>query len=532
MAPGQGLAGPSETWAGLRAIAATKQLQATQLSVDKTVAADDGTIARCMAPMLFIAAFMIALVAWAWCSTQPGVHTTNEIAASLSNTQLFVQHMNYTLILPYSYLTAVSVGLGAVYSGFLIGMYMTGVMLGSVMMWFLLVWSPTLWEHARRLSLAAASCNLLGSAIYCAISSGIDTTGAEDRHSSVLPISGIAIALLGSRLLDGFGTGIIVQLAVVNVTHLFASKERPSQMANNQFAVMMGIGLGPLMGSAVCKLDFCHPDSEPLAACGIAYVGTAVAALIVVAVRFPELHGTIEDHTPAQVPSVPAHTLVQNEGQSKQESQLSLRTKIIIASSGLAMNAMRGFVISGLEAATSLLLEDEYGWNRNDIGVVIGVCFLACVPVKAFYERSKSWLKVTQWIRLMSILAIAGSLLLFSPACHLLGPGGKHCGVILLLGDAVLFPTLFLGDSLNSGLMMMSQHLLSAGSWFDANHIILYRGLAVAGCGRTFGPPLARSQIAAGGQNSYASQQLVLAAVYLLMFEIFIAPRAQIDDET
>jgi len=127
----------------------------------------------------------------------------------------------------------------------------------------------------------------------------------------------------------------------------------------------------------------------------------------------------------------------------------------------------------------------------------------------------------------MTFLSIMGTFLLFSFAC----PGGRHGGWVLLLGDAILFPTLFLGDGLSSGLLMMSQHLCPAGSWLDANHIMLYRGLMVAGMGRTLGPPSARMQIDNGGQNSYAFQQFALAVVYLMIFELGMAPRVKLDDK-
>lgn len=368
-------------------------------------------------------------------------------------------------------------------------------------------------------------CNLVGAIMYYSISTGIvhGTPNSSNPAPPEVPMHGVAAALLISRLVDGFGTGIISQLSIVNLSHLFKSEERPSQMADNQLAVMMGIGIGPLIGSAVCRLadiaDFAQEDA--LRAIAIAYVGNALAATFVVAIRFPELQDDMED---ASHP--PGETSLQHASCSEEQSGLPMQSKVVLMCSGLVMNALRGFVISGLEAATSLLLEEEFGWERRDIGIVIGLCFLFCIPVKALYGNLKNELKITQWIRLMTCLSMIGTIPLFSFAC----PGGPYCGWMILLGDAILFPTLFLGDGLSSGLLMMSQHLCPVGSWLDANHIMLYRGLMVAGMGRTWGPPAARMQIDHSGQNSYASQQLALAAVYLVVFELGMVPRAKSDD--
>merc|ERR1719362_116247 len=107
----------------------------------------------------------------------------------------------------------------------------------------------------------------------------------------------------------------------------------------------------------------------------------------------------MEDAMQAEVPKGPAEVSLLSASHSEEQAGLCLQSKAVLVCTGLVMNALRGFVISGLEAATSLLLEEEFAWRRRDIGVVIGICFLSCIPVKALYENLKGELKLTQWIR-------------------------------------------------------------------------------------------------------------------------------------
>jgi len=515
--------------------------------LDKTRAFEVVSNSNRSALFLFIPTFTVAMVilVWMWRCTLSSNHSTQEAAALVQIAQLFIQHLTFTLIIPSSYHTALAVGLDAVYSGILIGMYQMGVMLASVVLWFALLRVPDLWRRGRILTLAATGCNVVGAVSYCMLVYALEAREEAKDRLPATSLDRIAMCLLASRIMDGFGTGIVAQLSAVSIVHLFPSGDRPSWMASTQFAGMLGIGLGPLMHSIGCMLDTSNLASAHMGACGIVYVGIALASSSVAAVHFPVLPDSLEDHDPApdeatknqattrgaegEEPAGAGGTLLQRADGREMQSELSSHAKVVLLCGGLVMNVVRGFVISGLEAATALLLEERYSWNSRRIGIGIGACFLVCIPVKALHGGLKNSLTLIQWIRAMSIMAIVGSFMLFTPASRFLGI--KDGGLAIMLGDAVLFPTLFLGDALNSGLMMMAPHLFPQGSRLDANHFMLYRIISVAALGRNLGPPLARFQVAAGGQDSYAAQQLALAVIYLILFEAVVVPRAKVDNQ-
>merc|ERR1719401_2741929 len=87
-------------------------------------------------------------------------------------------------------------------------------------------------------------------------------------------------------------------------------------------------------------------------------------------------------------------------------------------------------------------------------------------------------LSVAQWIRLLAAVATLGSCLLSTLVC---GTDRVSCSCTLVLAGAVLFPTLYLGESLACGIM--HQHVLPVGSRFDNNHAQLWYNLA-QGMGR------------------------------------------------
>merc|ERR1719375_1633822 len=113
---------------------------------------------------------------------------------------------------------------------------------------------------------------------------------------------------------------------------------------------------------------------------------------------------------------------------------------------------------------------------------------------------------------------LLGALLLFETTRSLLPLNVPSGGAVLvLLADAILFPSLYISDGLVMGIMQ--QHLLPRGSFWDANYTGLWYGVFAIGIGRSVGPPAARWLITQGGQNEYAVLQVVICSTFLLLFE-------------
>merc|ERR1712100_520295 len=83
----------------------------------------------------------------------------------------------------------------------------------------------------------------------------------------------------------------------------------------------------------------------------------------------------------------------------------------------LMMSTIRAFVCSGLEGATSLLLEATYHWDERSVGLAISATALCMIPLKTLHNVLHDRLTVTAWIRIMSLSAVFGVSLLSKDVC-------------------------------------------------------------------------------------------------------------------
>merc|ERR1719203_2110791 len=314
-----------------------------------------------------------------------------------------------------------------------------------------------------------------------------------------------------------------LQFAMIQIIHCIPSSERPEWMATSQFAVMLGTGIGPLLSSITATINGCSGSDSDFAGLGGAYVGVGLGSLLSMVSLYPRSLQEVRDE----------------QGIAVKASQGSVRicsfdVRVLMAVVFLVMTALRGFVIAGLEAATSLLLEDSYGWEPVAIGYAIGACFLFSVPVKVVYNIFRDWLSTQSWIRLYTIVATFAALLLFKTSCTLLGGSSAACAGTLFAADSVLFPTLFLAEALAAGSLFESEFLLPADSWFAPNMMVLYRSIALFGIGRVPASPIARLIIDEGGRNAYAVLQITSTVAWLILYEVFdyFATLKKLNDKT
>jgi len=181
----------------------------------------------------------------------------------------------------------------------------------------------------------------------------------------------------------------------------------------------------------------------------------------------------------------------------------------------LAITMLRGFCVSGLEAATTMILEVDHRWKAQSIGIVISMTFLAIVPLRWGHGKLKDRLSVATCIRSLAAFSIVGSILMSM---------APHYAWRLILADIILFPSFYWGDALVMGLM--AQHLSPTGSLLDANNAPGLQLLTVS-CGRFLGPISARALIAQGGQSTYAVMQVMAGVLFLVVFETVVRPNIQ-----
>jgi hypothetical protein len=193
----------------------------------------------------------------------------------------------------------------------------------------------------------------------------------------------------------------------------------------------------------------------------------------------------------------------------------------------LAFVGVRGFIVSGVEAGTSMILETEFGWSVVNVGLAIGITYLMCIPLKAVHAYVGRRGLLTEWemFRALMALTFLGAFCFQEFLCKY-----APCPFIILVGDALVFPCFYFASGLIDGILMRQ---VSNEGFFRQETVILMKVLMVDGIGRTFGPPLARSTMFDHGhyygRDLYASMQaFCIFAAYLVMESTWFASRSHL----
>mmetsp|Transcript_49663 Transcript_49663/g.115134 ORF Transcript_49663/g.115134 Transcript_49663/m.115134 type:complete len:631 (-) Transcript_49663:91-1983(-) len=438
----------------------------------------------------------------------------------------FMSQLNYTVIIPDSYPLAKSIGNTASYSGQIIGIYKPGSCVGSFLTWMLVKTWPDIWRtHPKLLLCAGLHLSIVGAAFYTGLAVLVQSNDGGD-------LTQLAHLFLLARFLLGVGAGLVMQLTFVSMARLTAAPKRPDQMAQLQLSNTLGIAGGPFMDSVMRMLEFCPNGKLSFETDGIFQVLILLTGLSATICCYPNLRDA-EDYmksttplpspkgSPApthrmppqssssdspQIPEAPAGTLL-DEGLEDTTGQ----QRIVILGS-ITMTTARAISVAGVEAAAVMLLQREYAWEESTVGMSVGLTFLTSIPLKAIHSWMRENLSLVGWIRLLAFIGLLGSLMYFITAS----------GTMLLVATMVVFPTMYLSDALSLG--AMQQHCLPDGSWFDANHTMLWFNLTVNGAGHFFGPIVARYCVEQGGQHFFACQQLLLCLLFAGAFECIVRP--------
>ena len=76
------------------------------------------------------------------------------------------------------------------------------------------------------------------------------------------------------------------------------------------------------------------------------------------------------------------------------------------------MDALRAFIVSGVESATCFLLQDRFKWQDHSIGFAIGVTFCVAVPAYLIHRQYQAQLDDLSLMRIYTCLGILATLLL------------------------------------------------------------------------------------------------------------------------
>jgi len=449
-------------------------------------------------------AFSAAIVVVAWLCARSQQNTA-QIASTINVILFFVRNASTSVIIATAPLLAEHAGFGAFYAGTLMSASMVGLCAGVVLMCLTLQLWPKSWRHAPSILCAATILNTSGAILYSTMLF-LAAAGYSLSHLMVLPLL--------ARMLDGLGAGMLTQLWMVSVVKIIPSNERPDWMARDSLANMLGTGLGPMIGAAMGALNTCDAPLAVLPAAGIGYLAITVAGFVIMAGLYPTSFETVAD-VQDLLP-----ICLKDEDVDEVGLDPEFRRKMAVQVLMIVMVCLRGFTLMGLESATSLMLEVKFDWGTERTGMLLGACFLTCIPLQLLFRCQRSRLSVPGWTRLFMPGVLVGSVLLFKVWA---GLGDTGESLMVLIAASMMFPMLALCDVLVAGMSMMAHNIFPQGYMhLSPNMLQLYRQVGQNGLGRCLGAPMANLMLEQSGQNGYAGLLCLCTAAYWLLLELFI----------
>ena len=240
----------------------------------------------------------------------------------------------------------------AAFSGLLIGIFMAANLTGAAFSTVLQLFHPHLWStHARHAMFWPLLVSASGPLLYC-LPTGLIYTGRGSELQESL-----AVLLLVSRILSGLGAGAASQVGLVCIAKGSRASEKSQHMVRFLFANMLGCGLGPLLAAFYHSVLPCEgPFGPQFWQLGVMKVILTLGSAMAVALCFPR---KLEPGDVSQPSQVPVETRDADSSHSMSsvspEATLVRQRKVVLGC--LAMTGLRGYLITALEAATSLFLQ-------------------------------------------------------------------------------------------------------------------------------------------------------------------------------
>ena len=410
----------------------------------------------------------------------------------------FLQQLSFAGTIVDSYQIGKFFEVSPAFSGLLVGLFMTGGALGTSFMTLILQARPSVWKHFRSIVLGCQLMDTSGVFLYTLLM--ILAVSQQTGPSWIYCLAMVRFAW-------GFGSGVMGQLAAVTITKLNPPSEIPEEMQTLQFWQTLGLGMGPFI-AGLMAFGASHTSQYKLCAAPAALASLQVLSLLTL---WSGLCPSSVEEWPGP-PSSDGGT-----GVSSCPQKHSGRIQMLFLSSCFLLCSLRGYAVAGAEVGTAMLLEESYEWNRHSIGFLVSGAFLASIPLRSAYLRNKSLFSTVSWIRILALIAMAGTLLLFSQVAEVM----PH-GVALVLADAIMFPALYLGEGLTRGLMLQ---FAKDSTVLSANQAS-FLAIVLNNCARTVAPWLSRKHISTGapsqGQDLFATGQLLCCGLFLAIFEFGI----------
>lgn len=458
---------------------------------------------------LSISVFVLAIAMLGYMGDWPFSLLTGECSAAervqgYCLSDRFFGNFIYSIVLPDSFSLSISMSQNATYSGWIIGIYKGLSLLGLGFALLLCSVHNKAWiKNIYPCIVTGKVMAFIGSLMFLFIVVYRDTVPHAKEW------------LLFSRAVAGIGNGIVMIPVELIFVHTTTAAERPTMLSKAVFNVTLGIGLGPLVASAIRQMYSTLSGTSQGEIEAVMALPVVVSMIGLLAVFF--------------VPSAPdfmdVAAVEESVGMADsvtpfvEKPDFSARRVGIISCAFIV--GIRAAICAGLEAATAMILERDYVWSRSSVGIAIGLSFMVSVPGRVIFMYMKDRVSIVEQIRLNMGASFIASIFLFKTVGSALTMGTTGSPEWLLAAGSVLYCAIYQVSGLVEGIM--TTFALPRGSLFTVDNVILLKLIFLDSIGRTFGPPLARMQVEAGGkdhgQDCYAWQQLSMTLAATLLTE-------------
>jgi len=413
----------------------------------------------------------------------------------------FLGVLGSTTMLLDSHALIRALGGSAATSGLYLGLYNIGWgVIANFFVFLCMRVSAIFWRTGcKALLCGAVVCQLVGMLTYAVITVCIDCHKGSPFW--------LLLAMM-SRLLMGFGAGVVNYVWRHLIVHLVDVESRPSVCMQIPLVSMVANGLGPLVVLvAQASTSWAWDDKSRVFACdGVLQLLFFTAILFLVA-SFPSLTSA-QDHAAAIVDIGEERTMAPEPS--------ARRTFVIFGC--VVFGMLWGFVFGGLDVAMVMIVEDEFQFGIKTTCFLVSLTFLAIIPVRGFFDNAN--LPVASRIRIFMGLSLVGSSLLFRFLWRTLSTIPAIGVALIMVGDMLMLPCFSLSWGLCDGIAV--QHAPQHG-WFGSANVIMASGMTFS-LFRLPGAVSSRLLIASTGRDAYALQQMIATLAAWLLASWLILP--------